>query len=55
MRQRFDEEELRNLLLNAHGIDVRLWVVNLGAFEGVVFDSDASNADWKDLVKENER
>lgn len=52
MRQRFDEMELMNLLANAHGIEVRLWVVNDGVFEGIVFDSKTSNEQWKDLISD---
>lgn len=50
MRQIFQEHELRHLLANAHGIDVRLWIVNVGVLEGIVFDSKMSNEQWKPLI-----
>jgi hypothetical protein len=52
MRQRFDAQELANLLANAHDIDVRLWIVNDGVFEGIVFDSHTSNEQWQPLMGE---
>jgi hypothetical protein len=54
MRQRFEAVELANLLANAHGIEVRLWIVNDGVFEGIVFDSKTSNEQWKLLIADSE-
>jgi len=52
VRRRLNETELGNLLRNAHGIDVRLWVVELGVFEGIVFDSDLGGDDLQKLIEE---
>ena len=54
MRQRFEAVELANLLANAHGIEVRLWIVNDGVFEGIVFDSKTSNEQWQPLISDSE-
>ena len=53
-RQRFDSNELLNLLSNAHGIDVRVWIVDdEGVFQGIVFDSHSCNRDWEQLISDH--
>lgn len=53
MRQQFDEHELRNLLANGHGIEVRLWIVNDGVFEGIVFDNyHPTHEQFKTLISD---